>query len=73
MGAMVLLWLGTLTWCLAPQQSPSDTTFDNQLRVVLTDKTDLRAPLLVIDVAGSSAPQLVPLNDIQVLDAGDCS
>lgn len=79
-GAMVFLWLGTLTWWLAPQQSPGDTTFDNQLRVVLTDKTDLCGTLLaiedddlVIDVAGSSAPQLVPLNDIQVLDAGDCS
>lgn len=44
------------------------------------DKTDLCGTLLaienddlVIDVAGSSAPQLVPLNDIQVLGAGDCS
>lgn len=78
--AMVLLWLGTLGWWVAPVETPNDEPFDNQLRIVLKDKTDLCGRLLdvdrdvlVVEVAGSSTPRLVSGNDVQVVESGNCS
>lgn len=78
--AMVLLWLGTLGWWIAPPESSDKASFDNEIRIVLKDKTDLCGTLLdvdgddlMIEVAGSSTPQLVSGHDIQLVKAGDCS